>query len=460
MPDNRLCSPGQVSDYNLFFAFTASHSGKGVQLIPSRSLVIVLAVSFLIHAALLVSSARNEVERAQKPVGELLAAQLAGSAAPLLINRDSVGLGLLAERFGQTPGILSLKIATPGNTMSASGGNAPTLTGNTFSAPVLMDQKPLGTASVVLAGPATGDILRTGSLHVLLSLAIHLLLGSWLIWPDRFRNLRVPILQPLQRRPAPAPVVAETLPEEVPPPPAATLFLQIALEDSKGLLQRVNASTADQLLMILDKLLLRAARLYQGKPLHAFGPEGATLRFDGDDAAECLQRALACGRLFLSLADAAYQQRRNAKLFALPVKAAIGERGEREEGVVLDETMQLARRGQAQSLLLAVHEALAEPLKALHKLESLDKPAEPPENTTDDAADGEGTTTEPAADATDTPETVAGGEPVMTAEPAALPAADEPAVPGAPWRVLGLSEAEEARIEAQKTQILERRKPA
>jgi hypothetical protein len=456
LPDNRLCSPGQVSDYNLFFAFTASHSGKGVQLIQSRSLVIVLAVSFLIHAVLLVSSARNEVDRAQKPVGELLATQLAGSAAPLLINQDSVGLGLLAERFGQAPGILSLKISSLGDTMTASGGNAPTLSGNTFNASIQMDQKNLGHVTVVLAGPAAGDTLRACSVQLLISLALHLLLGSWLIWPERFRNIRVPILQPLQRRPRPEPVAEPPAPVETPPPPAATFYLQVALEDGKGLLQRVNASTADQMLVILDKLLLRATRLYQGKTLHAFGPEGATLRFEGDDAADCLQRALACGRLFLALADAAYQQRRNAKLFALPVKAAIGELGDREEGAVLDETMQLARRGTAQALLLAVSETLVEPLKALQKLESLDKPAPAAETENPDTTAPADNGAEPAA----TDAEPAGAEETTEAASVETPTADTPADVGAPWRVLGLSDEEESRIEAQKTQILERRKPA
>ena len=92
LPDNRLCSRLQVRDYNSFFVFTAFLFDEGAQLIQSRSLVIVLAVSFLVHAALLVGSAKHEVERAQKPVGELLAAQLASNAAPLIMNKDRVGL--------------------------------------------------------------------------------------------------------------------------------------------------------------------------------------------------------------------------------------------------------------------------------------------------------------------------------------------------------------------------------
>lgn len=427
-------------------------------MIQSRSLVIVLAVSFLVHATLMVSSAKHEVDRAQQPVGELLASQLATNAAPLMMNQDSVGLGLMADRFGQTPGVLSLKVMGTDARAVASGGNAPTLSGLTFKAPVKLDDKSLGNVEVVLASPARGEILRGSGLELLGSLLLHLLLGSWLIWPERFRNVKVPILQPLPPllRRSPAPTLEIPTPvEEV--PPAATVFLQVVLEDSKGLLQRVNASTADQMLVILEKLLLRAARLYQGKVQHTFGPEGASVRFEGDDEAACLQQALSCGRLFLMLADTAYQQRRSAKLFALPVKAAICPLGDREEGVVLDEVMQLARRGDVQSLLLPGNLTGLDTLKAAHRLESMAPPPAP----APESAPVEG---EAAADET-TPADIASPSESADAEApsaAETPAATNPEPPSEiyPWRVIGLSELDEARVLEQKQHILERKKPA
>ena len=434
-------------------------------MIQSRSLVIVLAVSFFMHALLLVSGARNEVARAQQPIGALLAGQLAGNAAPLLINKDSVGLGLLADRFGQTPGILSLKVTALDARMSAGGGNAPTLSGPVFKAPIVLEGKALGEAEVTLAGPASGDILRANVIPLLASLLMHLLFGSWLIWPQRFRAIRIPILQPLppRRRREDQVGTADLVVEAA--PPAATVFLQLALEDSKGLLQRVNASTADQMLEILEKLLLRSARHYHGKVLHAFGPEGATVRFEGNDAAACLQQALSCGRLFLSLADAAYRQRRTAKLFALPVKAAIGERGERGEGEVLDEILQLARRGSAQDLLLTVSETLAEPLKTGKHLISLDPlPIKETVKTETESAnpDEPGTESGEATPDIAMPEAGLSGIPMVSEDTAdASPATEEePCVHAAPWRVLTLPDEDEARIQAQKQQILERRKAA
>ncbi|HEX5277764.1 MAG TPA: hypothetical protein VFW42_08855 [Fluviicoccus sp.] len=411
------------------------------------------------HATLLVSSAKSEADRARQPVGELLAAQLASNAAPLLMNKDSVGLGLMADRFGKTPGVLNLKIVGADAQALATGGNAPTLSGQAFQAPVTLEDKALGSVEVTLAGSPRGEILRNSGWQMLTSLLLHVLFGSWLIWPERFRSLRVPILQPLpplRRRgavEAPAPEVVIEL------PPAASVFLQVALEDSKSLLQRVNASTADQMLVILEKLLARSARLYRGKVLHTFGPEGATVRFDGDDEADCLQRALSCGRLFLKLADTAYQQRRNAKLFALPVKAAIMPLAEREEGVVLDELMQLARRGTAQSLLLPAVLRGLDALQSSLQLESLAPP--PPEPAGEDAT---ATETVTDTDAQGEEDKESSDEPKATSTEAA-PEGDaqpeekpEPEV--YPWKVVSLSEADESRIQEQKQQILERKKPA
>lgn len=443
-------------------------------MIQQRSLVIVLAVSFLIHGGLLVSSARHELDRARQPMGELLAAQLAGNAAPLIMNRDTVGVGLLAERFGNTPGVLSLKVMATDPALGATGGTAQTLQGVAYRAPIVLENKPLGEAEVVLASPANGEILRNNGLHLLISLLLHAGLACWLIWPQRFRNLRVPILQPLPRR-KPAAVLTPPEPAPVEVPPAATFFLQVALEDPKGLMQRVNASTADQMLVILEKLLLRSAKLYQGKVLHSFGPEGATVRFAGDDESACLQQALACGRLFLALADAAYQQRRNAKLFALSVKAAVCSLDGREEGMALDEALQLARRGTAQDLLLSVDNALAAPLLELDRLESLDSPPKADENETpaateDDPADA--STPEPASPEPDAEtvvnDTATDAESTETSPEAdsTVPAPEEKDAPAnppanpAPWRVRSLAEADEARILEQKQQILERRKPA
>jgi hypothetical protein len=431
-------------------------------LIQSRSLVIVLAVSFLVHATLLVSSAKNEADRARQPVGELLAAQLAGNAAPLMMNKDSVGLGLMADRFGKTPGVLSLRIIGSDAQSLATGGNAPTLSGASFQAPVTLEDKSLGTVEVVLAGSPRGDILRNSGWQMLASLLLHVLFGSWLIWPERFRNFRVPILQPLPpllRRGAatenPEPVAVIEI------PPAASVFLQVVLEDSKGLLQRVNASTADQMLVILEKLLVRSARLYQGKVLHTFGPEGATVRFDGDDETACLQQALSCGRLFLKLADTAYQQRRNAKLFALPVKAAISPLSDREEGVVLDALMQLARQGTAQSLLLPAVLTGLEALQAVHQLESL---APAVEAKTEETAAGEATDGAGAGKAAESsPAAAEAGDTAVTAEAASTEdssAAEKPEPELFPWRVVSLSETDETRIQEQKQQILERKKPA
>ena len=91
---------------------------------PVRGLILLFVVSYLIHATLLVNSADSELRNTQKQVGSLLATQLASSSAALMMNKDSVGLGLLANRFGETPTILSLRLLNTQNDVIASGGSA------------------------------------------------------------------------------------------------------------------------------------------------------------------------------------------------------------------------------------------------------------------------------------------------------------------------------------------------
>ncbi|HNL81678.1 MAG TPA: hypothetical protein PKL69_15185, partial [Agitococcus sp.] len=76
-----------------------------------RGVVPLFVASYFIHAMLLVNSAETELANHQKPIGQLLSEQLAISAAPLIANQDSIGLGLLANNVGSTDAILGLKIS-------------------------------------------------------------------------------------------------------------------------------------------------------------------------------------------------------------------------------------------------------------------------------------------------------------------------------------------------------------
>ncbi len=474
LTDNRLCSAAIADHYNSFSTRDRIQAW-GRKLIHIRGLTILLAVSYLSHAILLVHNAEAEAVRAQHGVGVLLAEQMAENAGPLVQNRDTVGLGLMTDRFGKSRDVLSVRVLSSGN-LTLAGRTAPQSSGgNRYTAPILLDNQTLGSAEVVLAAPARGELVRESGFPLLLSLALHGLIFARIRWPGLLGRIRVPILQPLPalRRTAspPSPTPTEPLPQL---PPASTMLLQIVLDDGKGLMQRVNASTAEQLLVILEKLLHRAAKLYQGKIIHPFGPEGALVRFDGDNADDTSARALACSRLYLALADAAYQQRRAAKLFALPVKLAVMEVTGDDEGAAFDAVMQLARRGERQDLLLeAGHDTLIRLLN-LHRLESLEKLRQTLPEAASDTADSVVNADSPETDALSALETLVeavGND--GTDKTAATPAeTDHAAVEGAapddsgkddgglegPWRVLALAEPDEVRIAEQRQQILERKK--
>ncbi len=341
---------------------------------PVRGLIMLFVVSYLIHATLLVNSADSELRNAQKQVGTLLAEQLASSSATLIMNKDSVGLGLLANRFGETPAILSLRLVNNQNEVIASGGSAPSQQGTTFKADVLLDKQTLGHAEVVLASRARGDIIRDSALNLVLSLIIHAFLVAWIGWPQLFKKIRIPILQPLPseaKAVAPEPIVTLEL-EPEPVKPAASILLRFNFDDRKHLMQKVNVSTAEQFLQIIDKLLKRATRLYAGKVMVSLTAEGTVIRFDGDNAADCMNRALACGRLLLKLTDTAYQQRRAAKQFALRMKAAGFELGELEDAAALSQVQRLANIATVNQLMVTASDDLINDLQSKHQLKAFE----------------------------------------------------------------------------------------
>lgn len=339
-----------------------------------RGLIMLFVVSYLIHTTLLVNSADSELRNTQKQVGSLLATQLASSSAALIMNKDSVGLGLLANRFGETPTILSLRLVNNQNVVIASGGSAPSQQGTTFKADVILDKQTLGHAEVVLASRARGDIIRDSALNLLLSLLIHAFLVAWIGWPQLFKNIRIPILQPLPsdaKVVIPEPIIINEV-ELEPVKPAASALLQFSFDDRKNLMQKVNVSTAEQFLHIIDKLLKRATRLYTGKVMVSLTAEGAVIRFDGDNAADCMNRALACGRLLLKLTDTAYHQRRTAKQFALRMKAAGFELGELEDAAALSQVQRLTSIATVNQLMVTASDDIISDLQSKHQLKAFE----------------------------------------------------------------------------------------
>lgn len=345
-----------------------------------RGVIPLFVVSYLIHAMLLVNSAETELVNHQKPIGELLSEQLAVSAAPFIINKDSVGLGLLANHFGEADAVLNLRIVDNQTQVLATGGKAQSQHGLNFSAPITLEKQRLGVAHIALSTPERGDIIKNSSINLALSFLVHLFLMLWVGWPQLFKDLRIPILQALVKDepiPEPLPVAPKPLPEPV--KPAASVWVTVCFADPKGLMPKVNANTSAQFLQVIDKLVKRTTRLYTGKAVTTLNSDGVTIRFDGDTVSDCAHRALLSSRLLIKLATTAHMQRREAKQFTLRLKAAVLNLGELTDEAAQKQLKTLLTVVSVNQIFIADDEALLPELKNKHQLDAFEAEEESPE---------------------------------------------------------------------------------
>ena len=332
-----------------------------------RGIVPLFVASYFIHAMLLVNSAETELANHQKPIGQLLSEQLAISAAPLIANQDSVGLGLLANNVGSTEAILGLKISNSQQQVLAAGGQGQSQQGQNFIAPIQLNNKVLGSVEITLSSAQRGEIIQHSVVNLVLSFVVHLFLALWIGWPQLFSNIRIPILQePKAPTPEPEPIVLVVEPEPV--KPAASVWVAIGFDDPKGLITKVNASTIDQFLQIIDKLIKRTTRLYSGKSLSNLTSDGLVIKFEGDNLADCSQRALLSSRLLIKLVNTAYGQRREAKQFALKVKASILNLAELNDNDADKQLKAVLNVAKVNQVLVVDDETLLNDLKAKHQL--------------------------------------------------------------------------------------------
>lgn len=284
--------------------------------LPGWQATLIL-ISFAIHSALLVNSVEAELWRQQGKEGDMLVQQLADAAAPAALGRDMVSLSVLTARYDNRPGIASVHIYNAENEQLAQAGRQGALEGRSFSAPLRLEGQVAGHVDLTLSVPARGDILRRSAGNIGLSGLLHLLLlAGWFWTGSRPREER-------QTAPRPIHATAATEPQTRPTTTKPATLLHLTLDDPNQLLLRVNASTADELLTVLDHLLDRAARLYGGEVTSPFSPQGTVVLFRQEKAAERCFQALMCGQLFLQLAEMAAEQRREASLFTLPVKGGV-----------------------------------------------------------------------------------------------------------------------------------------
>jgi len=333
-----------------------------------RGVIPLFVVSYLIHAMLLVNSAETELANHQRPIGQLLSEQLAISAAPFIINQDTVGLGLLANHFGEAKAVLNLQIIDNNNQVVATGGQAQSQRGLNFSAPIILEKQNLGTAHIALSTPERGEIIRNSAINLALSFVLHLLLMLWVGWPQLFSKIRIPILQDANEEKPVAPEVIPVAPAPEPVKPAASVWVSFGFDDPRGLMQKVNAHTAEQFLQVIDKLAKRTTRLYTGKAVSSLNGDGISIRFDGDNISDCVHRALLSSRLLIKLANTAYSQRREAKQFALKLKAAIVNATALDDEAADKSLKTLLSVTKLNQILVADDDSFLESLKSKHQL--------------------------------------------------------------------------------------------
>jgi hypothetical protein len=279
-----------------------------------------LVASFVAHTAFIVNSTESALWNEQGRMGAMLGQQLADTAAPLSLDRDMVSLSVLASRYEGRPGIASVRLFNAHGELIAESGDTRD-SGRLFTAPMTLQQQALGQVEVRLAVPPRGQIARQNLGNIGLSGLLHALV----FLSGFFLSSRTTTARPLaQATPLGTAVAAQSpAPHPESPSPAGITLLHIALDDPNGLLTRVNASMADELLSVFDQFIDRAGRLYGGEVVGPFSPEGVLVRFSQADALEREFQALAAAALFLQLVQDSTEERRQHGRLCLGAKAGV-----------------------------------------------------------------------------------------------------------------------------------------
>lgn len=306
---------------------------------------VLLLASFAAHIALTVNSTDTALWNEQGREGALLVQQLADAAAPLVLARDRVSLSVLASQYEHHAGIASVRLYNSRNELVAetlerhAGGRA-------FRAGIRLQQQALGHVELRLAELSRGDIVRLSLGNIGLSALLHaLIFGAGLMLAPR--AAATPITAPsAARSPTPTPEPEEETPDEATDATPVSL-LHLALDDPNGLLTRVNASMADELLSLFDQFIDRAAQLYGGQVDAPFSPAGVVVSFRQPDAAEREFHAIAAASLFLQLVNDAAEERRQHGRLCLGGKAGIvhSETGHESLPAIASTLAQLAPSG-------------------------------------------------------------------------------------------------------------------
>lgn len=356
-----------------------------------------LAISYALHASLIVEGAVHQLRTTRDAQGQLLIRQLAEDAALGVSRQDTVSLALLANRYSQRPDVVSMRILAADGRVLTTGGNAPTHDGQTFSQILLQDRTQNGQVELTLAEISLGEVIRLQWLPLLLSFLIHGFL--WLLYRvvarTRLRegefdhaayagttegvDLQHATQLPLtESAPSPKPMEVSLDPAAYP------VVLRLAFDDSRALLDTLAPSTAHKYFALCQKILEETIRVLQASSpiedgtckvqiLEPFGGNGALVGIQ-QGSTHALGHLLLLAQLLNLLSDAVYRRNKVEKRFALLTRAAITECTDNASAAKLSEDLIAHAKGN--DVLIAASSTNLSRLIIQFSLSALEQPIE------------------------------------------------------------------------------------
>ncbi len=314
-----------------------------------------LALSFAAHALLMIQGPAHHLAQMRQARGELINRQLAAELTMPFIQRDTVALALLANRYGTQPEVANLQIVDANGQVLASSGQTITYDGEHFEHAIQADQQHTGLLKLTLLAPGRGDIIRGLWWPLLLSLLIHLFL--WLFYrilarPQRSALLQTEHLEPQNQTPhhdqnaSPTFRQAPSLTDEpntmsasnlgpVTPAlnadlPAYPLHLCLIFADARRLLPALSPSFAAPYFALYQTLLERALSYFTPPNPHIkthilkrFDADGMQLGFEGGSDTERSAYAIQLAVLLNAVFDAVHGQQQARQQFSLLTQISI-----------------------------------------------------------------------------------------------------------------------------------------
>lgn len=298
----------------------------------TRRWAALLFISFIIHTALSINSTETALWNEQSRQGNLLAQQFADAAAPLVLARDRVSLSVLINRYENNSSIASARVFNTRHELISQTLDS-TEQNRLFRAPLQVEQQILGHIELRLPQASSSTLVRLCINNIALSSALHaLIFFAGLFLSAQKKSSTTPATSPMHSSPKNSPHAHEHT--DAAPSPIKnqnqnlnqnqnSTLLHIALDDPNGLLTRVNAAMADELLSLFDQFIDRAARLYGGSVTTPFSANGVVLRFTQADSSDREFHAIAAAQLFLQLVAESQEERRQHGRLCLNCKAGV-----------------------------------------------------------------------------------------------------------------------------------------